>query len=328
MHQSSIVFYARIEVDCISLVCRPGFKSEAAANKMKLDKGGEVYNYEQLKARFEKSDFGDIDHGHHHHHNRADAHAPIGVMGDHLHPKGGLMVSYRHMNMFMNGNRDGSELINDNEVYNDYMVAPQEMGMEMHMLGLMYAPSDRLTIMVMQSYISNQMDLVARMKMDGGMMNGMMGSMFMMREFSTASQGIGDLKLSALYGLMNKENSSLHMNLKLSLPTASISKTDDTPMRDDVRLPYPMQLGSGTIDYGLGATYKKMYRKFSLGCQLNTLFRAGENAEGYRWGDIYELNSWVVMKQRDPASSLLLFYILTSLIFFTTQRLRAGLIIC
>ena len=97
--------------------------------KKKLDKGGEVYDYEELKARFEKSDFGDNDHGHHHHHNRADAHAPIGVMGDHLHPKGGLMISYRHMNMFMDGNRDGSNLIDDSEVYNDYMVAPQEMGM-------------------------------------------------------------------------------------------------------------------------------------------------------------------------------------------------------
>ena len=39
---------------------------------------------------------------------RPDAHAPIGVMGDHLHKKGEFMLSYRFMNMKMEDNRDGT----------------------------------------------------------------------------------------------------------------------------------------------------------------------------------------------------------------------------
>ena len=64
---------------------------------------------------------GDISHGdaevsQHQNHSmhkahRADGHAPIGVMGDHRHHEGGLMLSYRYMRMWMEGN-----LIGDNEV--------------------------------------------------------------------------------------------------------------------------------------------------------------------------------------------------------------------
>lgn len=44
---------------------------------------------------------------------RADGHAPIGVMGDHLHKKGSYMLSYRFMRMSMAGNRDGPQLETD-----------------------------------------------------------------------------------------------------------------------------------------------------------------------------------------------------------------------
>ncbi|MEO0773508.1 MAG: hypothetical protein AAFZ04_10040 [Pseudomonadota bacterium] len=39
---------------------------------------------------------------------RADGHAPIGVMGDHRHATGEIMLSYRFMRMDMGGNQVGS----------------------------------------------------------------------------------------------------------------------------------------------------------------------------------------------------------------------------
>ena len=36
--------------------------------------------------------------------SRPDGHAPISVMGDHLHKKGEFMLSYRFMQMRMEGN--------------------------------------------------------------------------------------------------------------------------------------------------------------------------------------------------------------------------------
>ena len=47
---------------------------------------------------------------------RADGHAPIGVMGDHLHKAGEWMLSYRFMRMDMAGNRDGTSDLSPEEI--------------------------------------------------------------------------------------------------------------------------------------------------------------------------------------------------------------------
>jgi len=49
---------------------------------------------------------------------RADSHAPIGVMGEHMHKKGEWMLSYRYMYMDMEGNRIG-----ETEVSPEFIVA-------------------------------------------------------------------------------------------------------------------------------------------------------------------------------------------------------------
>ena len=43
-------------------------------------------------------------------------HAPIGVMGDHTHEQGEVMLSYRYMRMGMNGSRDRDERISSRAV--------------------------------------------------------------------------------------------------------------------------------------------------------------------------------------------------------------------
>lgn len=259
------------------------FESETTAKEFKKKNGGEIYDWVDLKKRFEDSKFGAVPH-HHHNHFRPDAHAPIGVSADHLHPKGGLMVSYKAMYMNMSGNISAQENISDDEIYKSYMNAPQEMNMLMHMLGVMYAPSDKVTLMLMQNYIVNSMDMTHSMTMMDGMR--------MQEDFSTASRGLGDLKASVLLALYNGASNSLHMNAGLSLPVGSVTKTDDTPMKKDAKLPYPMQLGSGTVDFVFGATYKKSYTSASIGAQLMGTHRTGNNTEAYQLGDFAFLNLW------------------------------------
>ena len=72
---------------------------------------------------------------------RPDGHAPIRVMGDHYHQKGEIMFSYRFMPMWMDGNLQDSDAIGNEGIHQNHMVAPQEMWMNMHMLGAMYAPT-------------------------------------------------------------------------------------------------------------------------------------------------------------------------------------------
>jgi len=230
--------------------------------------------------------------------SRADGHAPIGVMGDHMHRKGGWMVSYRNMYMRMDGNLKGSDAVSNTTIHGSYMIAPQKMTMQMHMLGAMYAPSDRLTLMGMLNYASNDMDLLTRP---------MMGSV----TFETASKGFGDVKLGALYKLFNKNKRSMHLNLGLSLPTGSLNERGVTPMStpNDIRLGYAMQLGSGTWDVSLGTTYLKQYKNMSFGSQLTYLQRLGENEEGYTLGNKWNATFWTAYKiSRKVSTSLRLNY--------------------
>jgi nitrous oxide reductase accessory protein NosL len=260
-----------------------GFETEETAREYKKKKGGDIYNWEELKARFDDSKFGAVPH-HQHNHFRPDAHAPIGVTGDHLHPHGGLMVTYKAMFMNMDGNLTGSDAIEDEEISKMYMNSPQEMNMVMHMLGVMYAPSNKVTLMLMQNYVSNSMDMIHRMTMADGMK--------MEEDFTMKSSGLGDLKASVLLALYNSASNSVHLNVGMSVPVGSVNEKGDMPMKDDSKFPYTMQLGSGTVDFNLGATYKKSFTSGSIGAQVMGTHRTGNNSEGYQLGDFAQLNLW------------------------------------
>lgn len=211
---------------------------------------------------------------------RPDGPAPIGMMGYHAHKKGKLMLSYRYGRMKMDGNRSGSRDISADTVLESFPVSPLKMTMDMHMLGAMYGYKDRLTLMGMLPYLRKSMDLINR----GGV------------RFSTRAQGVGDIKLMAIYKLyMSRQSdnqySRLGVGFGLSLPTGDTNKRGNTPL-GNIRLPYPMQLGSGTYDPILGVTYASFYPQWSWGVQFKTLQRIGKNNEGYRLGDEYHLSSW------------------------------------
>lgn len=212
---------------------------------------------------------------------RPDGHAPIMVMGDHIHKTGELMLSYRYMRMTMDGNRDGSHRLSEAEIVDpsgeyQFRVAPTDMDMEMHMFGAMYAPSDRLTLMAMIPYTELSMNHLTRSG----------------HHFSTDSSGLGDIKISGLYSLYEAGSFWIHLNMGLSFPTGSISKKDQTPM-GRVRLPYPMQLGSGTYDFLPGITFHGQSERWSWGGQALATIRLGENSHDYTLGDRLELTTWV-----------------------------------
>lgn len=249
------------------------FGHRAEAEKIAKNQNGEIYNWEEIKVKFSNSRFGSINHSEHHHH--ASALAPIGVMGAHLHHRGGWMISFRTMRMNMEGSLKGSDAISADEVWQNYAMAPGQMQMTMHMLGTMYAPIDKLTVMLMQPYIVNGMSIL----MKSGMSS------------NTKSYGIGDTWLSALYSLWANERHSFHINAGISLANGSIDERDDLSMYEDMRLAYTMQLGSGTYDYMIGATFRYSTGSYNLGCQSQNTVRTGHTGFGYRTGNIYLVNT-------------------------------------
>ena len=229
---------------------------------------------------------------------RADSHAPIGVMGEHVHSKGEFMLSYRYMGMSMDGNRDDTKDLSLDDVHNQgYRVAPKSMDMDMHMIGGMYAPTNDLTLMLMLNYLDTTMDHSMRMQAmptntNMGMANE--SPIHMHSEFTTQGKGMGDTTIGGLYRLWGDGNRNLLLNLGLSLPTGDIDVKDTTPMStgNDVQLPYPMQLGSGTYDVLPGLTYTSLGDKHSWGAQGIATLRTGTNDNGYTLGDRIKLNAW------------------------------------
>ena len=232
----------------------------------------------------------------------ADDHAPIGVMGDHMHKKGEWMLSYRFQHMRMDGNRDGTDDLSPVEIATSYpnrfagvgmqpptlRVVPTKMTMDMHMFGAMYAPTDWLTLMAMGMWMEKDMDL---MTFQGGAGTSVLGT------FNTQSAGWGDTKLSGLVRLYERDGNHVHLNLGLSLPTGSITEEDNvlTPMnmRPRSRLPYGMQLGTGTYDLHPGITYTGERDAWSWGAQYMAEIRLeDENDEGYAWGDKHSVTTW------------------------------------
>ena len=232
---------------------------------------------------------------------RPDSHAPIGVMGDHVHKKGEWMMSFRTMRMSMHGNRNGTSSLSPEDIVQtqknafaampmqpaNLRVVPTKMNMEMQMLGAMYAPTDRVTLMAMTSYKNTEMDHLTFM---GGIGVQRLGT------FTTETSGLGDTQVSALFQLGSGIDASWHGTLGVSLPTGDNEEIDEilTPMniRPTVRLPYPMQLGSGSFDLISGLTYSNHSAKLGWGSQWRSVLRVKDNSDNYRLGDEHQLSTW------------------------------------
>lgn len=242
---------------------------------------------------------------------RPDDHAPLGVMADHYHDAGEWMFSYRFMRMDMAGNRSGTDGIGADEIVTTepnrffgnpgqpptLRVVPESMTMDMHMLGAMYAPTDWLTVMAMLNYHVREMDHITYA---GGMGTNILGG------FTTKSEGLGDSSLTGLFRLHETETTRLHAVAGVSIPTGSNTETDTilTPMggAPTPRLPYPMQLGSGTWDPVVGLTWNWLGERTSAGAQWRSTFRIDDNDEGYRLGDEHLVTGWVAWRLAQPFS--------------------------
>ena len=254
--------------------------------------------------------------GDHHGAVRADGHAPIGVMGEHLHKQGEWMLSYRFMRMNMEGSRIGTDEVSPQEIVTTVpnlnpvvtpggmtvvppflRVVPTKMTMDMHMFGGMYAPTDNTTLMAMLPYIRKEMDHVT-FQAPNPMMGIPPDNTNIIGGFTTKSEGIGDLKFSALHRLYDDAVNHVHLNLGISAPTGSIKKRDTildpfgrTP---EVRLPYSMQIGTGTWDLLPGITYHARVGDVSWGAQYMAEVRLeSENSQGYAFGDKHTVTGWV-----------------------------------
>ena len=203
------------------------------------------------------------------------------------HKAGMWMFIYSCMDSRIQNNFSGTTKVNDQFIFDRYLMSPENMQMDMHMLSGMYGVSDKLTLMVMLNY--NYMSM--NMKMLSGQMN--MNGMLSSTGMKSTSQGLGDTKISGIYNLISAKGHFLSAVLGMSLPTGSIYKTekDNLEFYGD-RQVYMMQTGSGTFDLAPGLTYLYRPDKYALGTQVTTVIHPYYNRQGYKLGNEFSVNTW------------------------------------
>lgn len=232
---------------------------------------------------------------------RPDEHGPAGLMGDHVHDKGVLMVGLEWMHSDYGGvNQSGTEPVSDAVIAAaGYSARTQSMRMDMAMLHIMYAPNDTVTFTLMPMWMRMEMSMVGvGAPMDGGMMpdsGGMHGGHHMPMPGQTmthSTEGFGDTEVGALVALSRRPALSAIVGLALSMPTGQVDRKNP----DGTFVHYGMQSGSGTWDVIPSFTLKGTQNPFSWGVQGKYRFRTeNENDSGFRFGDIFTANAWVAV---------------------------------
>ena len=213
-----------------------------------------------------------------------DGHAPLSITNDHTHQKGELMFSYRFGTMNGDGLIQGSQTYSDKDAFTKYKAFPQDMYTNMNMVGAMYGVTDQLTLMAMADYLTQHMD----MKTKAG------------KNFSNQTEGFGSVYLGFIYKVFDAQRASFSAYVGLhSTIKGKIAQYGKNAAGQKMKLPYNMDVSSGTSDLAIGTTYKQQWDLFSLGIQPGVLLRIGKNSEGYRLGNLYEKADALQMNHRN-----------------------------
>lgn len=245
-------------------------------------------------------------HGGHAQHSGHNHTAPAGVMYSHMLPNAGdIMIGYR----YMYGRRAGDVLHGPNQASDQDIVAnacsdeqlcrfvPTYMEMGMHMINIMYAPTDWLNLMLMPTFVDKEMNL---RELDGrpppvdGVHEhtGIGGH---------TTGGVGDTVMSALFKLYDQPGHHLHLGMGVSAPTGNVDLEFRRIAREDGGIVhYGMQLGSGTWDFLPNLTYTGEYKDWAWGAQIKGAVRMqSQNESGYRLGNTIQSSVWGSYKLTD-----------------------------
>lgn len=247
------------------------------------------------------------------HHHAAHPAAPAGVMFDHALPRAGeWMVAYRFARRSQGGAvQNGGHDVDLATVRSEgcegrvCAVTPRSMGMNMHMLDVMFALTERLTVMLTPQWMDMDMTMTANPDIT---LVGPHGAHSGAHRHETG--GVGDTGLYALYRVFQRGEHVVTAGLGVSMPTGDVDqrvRKDMTTPVTDQRLHYDMQLGSGTWDLEPSVTYRGAAARWLWGAQATGKLRLesrntskyalGDELHGSLWGG-YRLAPWLTASLR------------------------------
>ena len=231
-----------------------------------------------------------------------------GLMNDHMHDGGEVMVGLRfERQSFSGANLSGSDEISDTAILAaGYTTRATSMEMDMVMLDLMYAPNDNLTLMVMPHYMWHRMEMIGIDPANTGMDHGGMdmggghgdmggghahGGMPFGQTHEHGVDGFGDTLVSASYRLVRQPGFRAHATLGLWVPTGKVGRKN----AEGSFVHYGMQSGSGTWDVEPAVTIDGTgLGPLGWGAQASYRWRTDdENASGFAFGDKAHVTGWL-----------------------------------
>lgn len=228
-------------------------------------------------------------------------------MNEHTHDGGVFMVGLRYARTKSGGtNVSGTQDIADADILaSGYTSRTSSMTMDMVMLDLMYAPNDKLTLMVMPHWMRHEMTMVGIDAMNTGMdgmhgggMHGGTGGMTghhghgpaFDETMTHSAEGFSDTLVSGSYRLADTGTLKAHATLGLWVPTGRV----DLKNHDGTFVHYGMQPVSGTWDLEPSATVSGQAGDIGWGLQASYRWRLeDENASGFAFGDRFGLRGWM-----------------------------------
>lgn len=217
--------------------------------------------------------------------DRADSYAPIGVRGDRVLSVGEFLVSYRYEALEQDGLRSATAELDLDEVLDVFQSTPFNLTQQRHLLELQFAAIENITLTARVPFIQNNMDQVTR-NFD---------------VFNSSTTGLGDVEVGALFNVYEEGPYKAHVAAVASVPTGSFEE-DGTNAIGDGRLPYSMQLGSGTFDIQPSVTFQAMNQYGSVGFKGTGIVRMSENDAGYTLGNRVMVTSWFSFPVSDQLS--------------------------
>jgi len=223
-------------------------------------------------------------------------HPAAGLMGDHMHQGGEVMIGLRYERSRWSGtNQSGTEEIADADVLAaGYSSRTSSMVMDMLMLDLMAGVTDNLTLMAMPHYMWHDMEMVGidPASGEGGAASGDHAGHGMApgATHRHGAHGFGDTLLSASYRLLRSRGLGAHATLGLWVPTGAV----DLRNADGTFVHYGMQPGGGTWDVEPSLTVRGRSGALGWGVQGAYRWRTEEaNASGFAFGDRARATGWI-----------------------------------
>ena len=182
----------------------------------------------------------------------------------------------------MLGNRNGTVPLFQQDVLDLFTVAPISLFSQTLNLELRMGITDNFTLAVSVPYIFRDDLNETETAFFGGF-----------------TEDVGDLKVNALWDLLDPGAHILTLGMGVSIPTGEIHERGRTATSARAQLPFNMQTGSGSWDVTPSLSFMTQNEAGTFGAQAGATFHLNKNDRGYRLGDRFDMTSWVSYNVND-----------------------------